>query len=288
MSASGIVSRNGALDSDQLVSFQTLLGACNQFEGIALPFYLDGDVAGGADATAFVAFAGADLIGFGHLPIDPEPEACLMVHPEHRRRGVGSALAGAMRAELHRRGLPGGLLVADQSSESGRAFLAAINAPYQSSEYRLELDRAQPNQAKPPLPGLSIRLATHADAAILNAIRADAFGDDEHDVHDHISRGLNEIHRRFYLAELDGTPVGMVRAGAFAGIGDITAFGVRRAFQGRGIGRCILLEVIDLLTAQGHDRIAIEVATENAAALGLYESCGFRIVSEYGYYTMTA
>jgi len=28
------------------------------------------------------------------------------------------------------------------------------------------------------------------------------------------------------------------------------------------------------------------VATENANALGLYKSCGFRVVSEYGYYRL--
>jgi ribosomal protein S18 acetylase RimI-like enzyme len=282
-----IVTRNGAMDAGQLAAFQLLRDLCNQFESIELPFYLEGDTKGGAATTAFLTFDGPLLIGFAHLPDDPEPEACVMVAPDRRRRGIGSALVEAMRAELRRRDLDGGLLVADQSSRSGKAFLSAVNAPYQSSEFRLELDRARPVQASPLIPGLSIRLATHADAEILNSIRVDAFDDDEHDVHDHIARGLNETHRSFYLAELNGKPVGMVRAGEFAGIGDITAFGVRREFQGQGIGRRILLATIELLTAQGHDRIALEVATENSNALGLYKSCGFRIVSEFGFYTLT-
>jgi len=58
--------------------------------------------------------------------------------------------------------------------------------------------------------------------------------------------------------------------------------------QGKGYGRQILLDAVDLLLSLNLPRILIEVAVDNRNALGLYESCGFHITQEYGYYTLTA
>lgn len=288
MSAPGVITRNGALDSEQLASFRSLLAACNRFDGIELPIYLGTDAIGGHATTAFFVSANSEPAGFAHLPNDPEPEACLMVHPDHRRRGLGLALVDAMRAELRRRGLSEGLLVADQASLSGRAFLKAIAAPYQTSEYRLELDRSEVNPTRSNVDGLTMRVAARADAGLLAHILASAFATDPEAARDLVERGFLETTRRFYIASVGNEPVGILRAGEIGGIGDITAFGVLPARQGRGYGRWMLLNAIELLMGQGMNRIGLEVATENANALGLYTSCGFQVVSEYGFYTMAA
>jgi ribosomal protein S18 acetylase RimI-like enzyme len=48
----------------------------------------------------------------------------------------------------------------------------------------------------------------------------------------------------------------------------------------------MLLDTVDLLLRERRERIAIEVATENRRTLGLYESCGFRLVASYGHYEL--
>ena len=47
----------------------------------------------------------------------------------------------------------------------------------------------------------------------------------------------------------------------------------------------MLLAAVGALLAEGRDPILIEVFTDNAGALGLYESCGFRVTSSYAYYS---
>ena len=48
--------------------------------------------------------------------------------------------------------------------------------------------------------------------------------------------------------------------------------------RGKGFGRALLTNCLDVLKAEGVDRVMLEVDVENTAAIGLYESFGFRRV----------
>jgi ribosomal protein S18 acetylase RimI-like enzyme len=276
------------LTPETLEEAAALLETCNRHDGLDIPIYLD-DLTSGRVHTAFPYRddAGA-MIGFAALPDDPEPEGCLMVHPEHRRRRIGRGLVDEMRAELRRRGLAECLLVTDAVSPSAQPFLEALAIPYRFSEYRLELDRAAIDRSRPRHETLILRPATEADADLLVTILAAAFAESEIEARANVEITFREPSRRFYLAELAGEPIGAIRAGEWGGNGDTTAFGVAPAHQGKGYGRQILLETVDLLIEAGHARILLEVAVDNPSALGLYQSCGFRVINEFGYYGLSS
>lgn len=272
---------------ETLAEAAALLETCNRHDGLAIPIFLD-DLASDQARTAlpYRDQSGA-LIGFAALPNDPEPEASLMVRPDHRRRGIGRALVAAMRVELRRRGLAACLLVADAASPAATPFLAALAIPYRFSEYRLELDRSAINHSRPRHDALTLRPATEADANALVTVLAAAFAEPEIEAQANVAATFREQKRRFYLAELNGEPIGAIRAGEWGGNGDITAFGVVPTHQGKGYGRQILLDAVDLLIGHGHERIMLEVAVDNPGALGLYQSCGFRVTNEFGYYGLS-
>lgn len=48
--------------------------------------------------------------------------------------------------------------------------------------------------------------------------------------------------------------------------------------QGRGLGRAVLAEVLEVLRARGHHRVTIDPAVENVAAVRCYAAAGFREV----------
>ena len=286
--AAGTLNATSALAEPQLREALALLETCNRADSIDIPIFVP-ELADPANVQTAITFTEhSALIGLAAVPDDSVPEASLMVHPAFRRRGIGKTLVGAIRTELRRRKLNGCLLVTDQASLSAKSFLAALSIPYTSSEYRLELNPSASDRSRPRIAALTMRPATRDDAEILIQVLSAAFWEPDEHARTNVLATLQEKSRRFYLAELNGEPIGAIRVGEWSGNGDITAFGVVPDHQGKGYGRQILLDAVDLLLPLNLPRILIEVAVDNRNALSLYESCGFHITQEYGYYTLTA
>jgi ribosomal protein S18 acetylase RimI-like enzyme len=260
-----------------------LLNQCNAADGIDIPLFFDAVDGRSGVETGFAYSLEGELVGFAYLPDDPEPEACLMVHPDHRRRGIGRNLLAALRAEARRRGLTQFLLVNDAASHTGTAFSRAAGVRYSASEYRLLLDRAKIVRPERN-PELQLRAAGPDEIETLARIQAAAFGDEIEQARDWVARGFAEGNRRYYLGVLGDKPIGLLRTGAWEDGADITAFGVLPKHQGRGYGRQMLLDAIDILFREGWESVTIEVATDNDHALGLYRSCGFDVIARYDYY----
>jgi [ribosomal protein S18]-alanine N-acetyltransferase len=92
-------------------------------------------------------------------------------------------------------------------------------------------------------------------------------------------RELESAHNHYVAARLDGELVG------YAGVSrlgrkppfeyEVHTIGVDSRFQGKGIGRVLLDQ---LLAIADGGTVFLEVRTDNAAAIGLYESVGFTVV----------
>jgi ribosomal protein S18 acetylase RimI-like enzyme len=274
------------LDRDR-PAVDALVRVCREADGVEPAFFLDAPRAHDRAITGFGVYDRHELVGFAHLPDDPEPEAGVIVRPEARRRGIGRTLVAAMRAEARRRGLGAFLLVNNAESAAGGAWLAALGTHHEFSEYRLEHRADLPLPAARRYPNLVLAEASPADAETLARIRAAAFGDDLAETREEIGRRFAETNRRFFLGVLAGEPIGLLRTGAWPDGADITSFGVLPARQGRGYGRQMLQDAVARLRSEGWARITIEVATDNEHALGLYRSCGFAVMARYDYHRLT-
>jgi ribosomal protein S18 acetylase RimI-like enzyme len=71
-------------------------------------------------------------------------------------------------------------------------------------------------------------------------------------------------------------------------IGGIGPVGARTAYRRQGLTRAALLEVLCRMRACGMTRVCISTGQTNTPALRLYQSLGFRIVSESHDYTKPA
>src|SRR5689334_22635242 len=104
------------LSAEDLKQVRALRDVCNAYEGLTLKLNLspgDPDL----PATRFLYFDRGRLVGYAALDAGSfEAELCGMVHPRHRRRGIGRELLEAARAACRRTYLERLLLICEEAS----------------------------------------------------------------------------------------------------------------------------------------------------------------------------
>lgn len=123
---------------------------------------------------------------------------------------------------------------------------------------------------------LTFGALTPADAARCAELEAQLFPGDDPWPSAAFVREIAAEHNRYVAARTDGLVVG------YAGISrlgrtppfeyEVHTIGVDPAYQGRGIGRRLLNELLDFAAG---GVVHLEVRTDNAAAIALYCSAGF-------------
>ena len=273
------------LTGEQLREAEQLAELCNRLEGLDLPLDFEPvEVGSGAQAGQFLYYERGSLVGFASLEGITDPELCGMVHPDHRRKGIGRALLAAALEECRSRGLRSLVLACDQACPAGSAFASAVGARYLDSEYRMLLDPRSVDRSRPRHDGLVMRQASAQDAGAIARIVAAAEGVREDAAGRSVERRMRDPNQRYFISALQSEPVGTLRVSRHDPSVYIATFAVLPAHQGRGYGRQMLLDTVDLLLAERRDNIRIEVETDNHNAPSLYRSCGFRETSTYDYY----
>jgi mycothiol synthase len=258
-------------------------------EPLSEPVVLHVRDGGDPGARNLLGWQGGELAGFAHLdpaagPAEPR-SAELVVHPAHRRQGLGRMLTQALTAEagghpvrLWAHGdLPAAAALAASTGLTRTRALWRMNRP-------LHLPLAAPHLP----PGISVRaFVPGRDEPAWLAVNARAFAD-----HPEQGRWTREdIDRRerepwfdpagFFLAERDGRLAGfhwtkIHPAGPGRGpVGEVYVIGVDPAEQGTGLGRALTLLGLQYLRDRGLAEVMLYVEEANTAAIRLYESLGF-------------
>jgi mycothiol synthase len=248
---------------------------------------------GDAQARNLRLMLDQQLAGYAHLdPTDPVegPSGELVIHPAHRRHGLGLRLVQALTAEAGERqprlwahgDLPGAARLA---AAAGFSRVRALWQMRRSLQARL---------GRPQLAGgVTIRtfeLGRDEDAWVDLNSRAFA----RHPEQGAWTRADLELRERepwfdpdgFFLAERAGRIVGFHWTkihghGTSADghdhepIGEVYVVGVDPAERGTGLGRALTLAGLAYLRARGLFQVMLYVDEANSAAIGLYTSLGF-------------
>lgn len=239
------------------------------------------DNAESADANEFFYYLNDILIGYlGIFSIGGQvAELTGMVHPLHRRKGVFKRLYSLARAECRRRNFQQTLLVCDNRSSSGLAFIKSTGAEYAVSEYEM---RCTENYVSDEERDIVLRKATNLDADEIGRQNSIYFG-----ITDRIVILPEEEEKRnriTYMIELASRVIGKIRVEFSADEGFISGFGILPEYRNKGYGRQALKATLALFNNYSIHNVALEVAAQNKNALSLYKSCGFAEESVTDYY----
>ena len=233
-----------------------------------------------------------DIVGYGHADVrsDDEVSAHLVVAPSHRRRGVGSALLGALSLVADQRPLrvwAHGNTSAAQAMAARRGF----EPTRELRQMRLAHDVPLPQPSYPPDVVVRAFVPGDDDEAWV-AVNAAAFF-----AHPEQGRlGVGDLRLRvarpwfdpagFFLAERAGRMLGyhwtkVHPSGGVGGtpIGEVYVLGVHPDAQRIGLGRALTLTGLHHLRDRGMDEVMLYVESDNLPAVVVYERLGFRTVS---------
>lgn len=292
------VSRQGLLKKQVLTAaevqeIEQLAGICNAYENLHMRIdWIKTRTYANKVTNDFLYFENGTLVGY--LVLDnygtTEKELTGMVHPHQRRKGIFTALLTAAREECVPQGVRKFILICEDASRSGQAFVAALGTQHDSSEHRMVLETFHESMLFDDR--LFFREATDNDINALITINADGSDDTEEEVRSYVIETLNEPNCDTYIATLGEAsvgckePIGCLRLYELAEEIGIYGFVVRPAYRRRGYGRQMLEETIHIIQANSQKQIMLEVDTDNSGAINLYRSCGFKVETTYGYYNL--
>ena len=240
-------------------------------------------------AAHLLAMDGATLVGVAHLDLDPEAggSAELTVHPQHRRAGLGTALAREVSARVPV-GRP--LQLWAHGDHPGAAALAA-RLGFRRVRELLQL-RAQLGEppAVPPLPdGVRIRaFRVGTDEAEFLRVNNAAFS--WHPEQGGWNLADVQLREREEWFDPDGFLLAVdsadrllgyhwtkvhPAAGSTGPLGEVYVLGVDPGARGLHLGRVLTLAGLRHLYERGLRTVLLYVEADNEAAVGLYSALGF-------------
>jgi mycothiol synthase len=257
-------------------------------------------------AKSFLLKNGSELAGYAHLdPTDPVqgPSGELVVHPAHRRHGLGLELLGAVGAEAG-----GRLRLWAHGDLPGAARLAA-SADFERVRALWQLRRSLQTRIGRPqfADGVTVRtFVPGQDEDAWTELNRIAFrGHPEQGTWTRADLDLREREPwfdpdGFFLAERHGKLVGFhwtkihgenddsaapkgetpldppdINGHHHQPIGEVYVVGVDPGERGSGLGRALTLAGLAYLRSRGLFQVMLYVDETNAAAIGMYEAIGF-------------
>jgi mycothiol synthase len=248
---------------------------------------------GEAQAVHLLVRDAGMTVGYAHVDTTDAvagASAELVVHPRHRRRGAGRALATAAIAVADERS--GGRLRLWAHGDHPSASALAVSLGFNRARVLLQLRRS----LFTPLDEVAL-----PDGVTLRAFRP---GEDDEDwlalnaaaFAEHPEQGkwtLDDLHTRmrepwfdaegFLLALRDGHLAGFhwtkihgdLDDHVHAAIGEVYVLGVAPGAHGGGLGRALTLAGLHHLRSRGLAQVMLYVDEDNSRAVALYQRLGF-------------
>lgn len=274
----GGVDQLTSLTSPQRDAVEALAAAAAAADGVA-PLNEEAFLQlGREDALHWLASHDDHLVGYAQWqPANATGQ--VVVHPDHRRRGHGTALYAALAADVAEPAL-----WAFGDRHAAQRFAARIGLVPARGLHIME--RGLEASAPRPVPGgITLRPFTDADADAFLTVNAAAFAG--HPEQGHFSASDLASRR----AEPWWDPAGLILAEDDEGVvgfhwtkrhdantGEVYVLGVHPRGSGRGLGGVLLDAGLHHLAAGGASRVILYVDAGNTPAVGLYHRSGFRVV----------
>lgn len=236
--------------------------------------------------SLFLLYEGNKLVSLlsMFIPTSDEAEISAYTLPEYRRRGYFNKLLEEAIAEIKKYAVPDLVFTCEPQSEAGKETLKKVGAELSFTEYVLKYVDNQDNSEK--LKDFKIRLkkAGLSDVETLIPMSQAVFNDEYEVAKSLITKTITSDNRIQYIGIWDVKPIGIVSVRVENKEASIFGVGILPEYQGKGLGKEIIISILQKLKDEGIQDITIEVDSSNEKAFHLYKKCGFVVETAFDYY----
>lgn len=239
---------------------------------------------------AMLAYVSDELAGYAHTltygPPGKRRVSCeIVVHPEYRRKGIGSMLLKRAIEHAHNESATRIDLWAYNDSTASKHMARAFS--FKEVRRLLHMHRHPGEPPQPAAPeGASLRTFRSGEDEMLVRLNNRIF-------EGHPEQGawtLEDFRARaqqkwfnptdILVLQVHGVPAGFCwvkveERGTEGRVGEIYVIGTTPEYRGRGLGRFLLSKALQHLSSRRINAVAVYVDESNAAAVRLYESFDF-------------
>ncbi len=216
------------------------------------------------------------------IPMQNEAEVSAYTLPNFRRRGYFHALFEKAAEELKNHGIAKVLFVCEPAGRAALEVLKAYGSGLSCSEYRMT---CEPGDYRKSGDSLRLEPASKNRLEEMAALDSRLFDGSYDESLSLLAKSLDSSDVKSYCAFLDDRMVGLCSANFQDGGVTIYGFGVSPEYQGNGYGRELLNLLLEQILRENPGEISLEVSSTNEAAYQLYLTNGFRVKTQYDYYT---
>jgi ribosomal protein S18 acetylase RimI-like enzyme len=269
------------LTTKQLQDIKELQKICENHERINLKLNWDMLKKRQNDQDDFLLYRKNILVGFlGLYGFGDSFELCGMIHPDFRRHHLFQELFQQALQSIQSRPVNKLLLNVPGSSVSGKGFISWTKASYDFTEYEMKWNKKNLVLSSDPV---SLRTAGEQDIKTIIDLDEKCFNVVRTDAESYTKRLFDESPEGNLMIISDEKTVGKIRVQRTEKKSSIYGFAIFPSFQGKGIGRKALSQVV-MQESNWTDDIYLDVAATNSKALKLYESSGFQSFYSQEYY----
>lgn len=278
-----------SLNDKQTQQIQVLQQSCMAFDGSGRELFLSNDINYHKDMPCFfLSYLEEELCGVlvVFAPTMETAEISAYVHPNHRRAGVFSGLLLEAWRIIHLYNISKMLIVADAVFTVCKAILNKWKAEISHSEYLLAYQGVRQQTVFPFADRCIVREAAELDLDKMVELNMSSFGEDRENAAHMVRENFNNQFTSCFVGQIGDEIFGLANVRKEGSDFYICGFNISPAYQGKGMGRYLLYQILDRLTPSEDETITLEVDSVNQPAYRLYTTSGFVVQSQADYYRL--
>ena len=275
-----MIQARNKLSQEELFEAKKLINCCQAYDGTYRDPYLSNMLNFNPDMPAFfLYYEKGELVGLLTVYADDQDvEVAILVHPNHRRRGIARALYRSFEKET------ASYPIESVTFQTERVFLERhldfVNnwGLVEDEETETWLGKDRRPYPLATVSNLDVLLADHSYQDQISQLKFQAFSE-EHEsrevVDRYVAEALKDPESRLYILLKNGQVIGTCTVDLSSNTNYFYGLAIAELERGQGYGSYLAKSLVNQLIEQNDKEFQIAVEDSNVGAKRLYEKIGF-------------